>query len=266
MDGQQDRSTNSKAVRMTDWKHPKPDSAFPMKVNFPWNVFNLCHSSIRRWKEYGKMSPALLYSSLFSLIWLADYIERMGVRACSCCGNGLLFVKGYIPGIWCVCAAIDKNPACWDWRTDWGFCQAGQDGGLRKGGRCANRTTGRLNWDIGKRKGCTRYGEMQAVRRLSRARGECCENGGDWALYTSLISSVFWMPLGLLSKYEVSRSLCSLCSYLGRILLCIDWHSSESSQKLFKIAFYSWSIFKKSFLIVHWNFPLLTDVSCSLHT
>lgn len=145
MDGQQDRSTNSKAARMTDWKHLKLGSAIPMTPNFQECIQFVCSLNARTEGIWENISASLLYFFLFSLTWLADYTERMGVRVCSCCGNGLLFVKGYIPGIWCFCAAIDKNPACRDWWTDRGFCQARQDRGEKKelGGRCVNRRTER---------------------------------------------------------------------------------------------------------------------------
>lgn len=47
MDGQQDRSTNSKAARMTDWKHLKLGSAIPMKLNFQGCIQFVCSLNAR---------------------------------------------------------------------------------------------------------------------------------------------------------------------------------------------------------------------------
>lgn len=107
-------------------------------------------------------------------MWLADYIERMGVRVCSCCGNGLLFVKGYIPGIWCACAVIDKNPACRDWWTDWGFWPGQAAPGREKelGGRCVNRRTER--WSNGRTEG----GKEEGDGDVSSAAADAMEPGG----------------------------------------------------------------------------------------
>lgn len=144
MDVQQDKWTNSKGVRMTAWKHLKLNSVLAVSLNFLQRIEIIFCLNATAQHEYEKKSSPLLRSSLFSFIWLAQYTEWMGVRVCSCCGNGLLFVKGYIPGIWCVCAAIDKKPSLQGLMNGPSLLPGQAAGSEREkefGGRCANRKT-----------------------------------------------------------------------------------------------------------------------------
>lgn len=116
-----------------------------------WNVVS--KQLIYRNMKKKHHAPHSIPSWVFSLIWLARYTERMGVRVCSCCGNGLLFVKGYIPGIWCVCAAIDKTAPILQGLMNGPRFSPGQAGGLgggqESGGGCASWRMPGLKLDRG---------------------------------------------------------------------------------------------------------------------
>lgn len=226
---------------------------------------------MRGLKEYEKMSPSLLYFFLFSLIWLADYIERMGVRVCSCCGNGLLFVKGYIPGIWCFCAAIDKNPSLQGLMNGLGLLpgQAGPGREKELGGRCANRRTERWNSDR----------EMRERGEIWRCEQCSCRAGRkEWALWGRERASACALRLLLphlgyflnVTHFTIKVRYVSVCV----LIICLPWQDFASQwltralqavKSFFKGAFHISSIFLCLYDSA-FKFSLLTDAPYVLHT